>query len=396
MHRFKPLLFPVALLAIVAALLMRTASIQAAPSSCSGWSLVSNPNPSTSSDNLVGVSASSTSNAWAIGDYSSNQGIPTLHEHWNGSQWNVIAPSATPSTPYLSAVATLSPTNTWAVGDYDANGNGLKLSLIEHWDGTSWSVVPSPTPSPTFNYLSAVTSLSAKNIWAVGDFNTNNDTSTKTLIEHWNGTRWKVIASPNSPLAVNQLTAVTAINAHDIWAVGYAQPSGASPINTLTEHWDGTRWSIVPSPSPSAFSNYLYGITAIASNNVWAVGNFYDTRSVSLTGTLVEHWDGTKWAVIPSTNVISSNGTNTLSAVTASSANAIWAVGNSSDFNAQNPQPMIEMWNGTKWSIVNGPTVGSGGSLYSVTRVPGSNQAWAVGTYITSTGGSQSFIERYC
>jgi hypothetical protein len=37
-------------------------------------------------------------------------------------------------------------------------------------------------------------------------------------------------------------------------------------------HWDGTSWKIVTSPQPDASLDILTGVTAISTNDVWAVG----------------------------------------------------------------------------------------------------------------------------
>jgi hypothetical protein len=80
----------------------------------------------------------------------------------------------------LESVAAAPKSDAWAVG-----------SLIEHWNGTKWEVVPSPSPSPHPDALQGVAVLSRAYAWAVG-YRGN-----KTLIERWNGTAWTVQPSPN-------------------------------------------------------------------------------------------------------------------------------------------------------------------------------------------------------
>jgi hypothetical protein len=90
-------------------------------------------------------------------------------------------------------------------------------------------------------------------------------TTAKQLIQHWDGTNWTVVASPSLPTP-NELTAVSAVAANDVWAVG-----GNSGGQALTQHWDGSTWSVIPNPNPGTF-NRLFGVAAISSNDVWAVG----------------------------------------------------------------------------------------------------------------------------
>ena len=97
-----------------------------------------------------------------------------------------------------------------------------------------------------------------------------------------------------------QLNAVAAVSAHNIWAVGYSiSGSGEQP---LIEHWDGTKWSILPSPNsgPTA-DDALDGVTAISPNNVWAVGSNMNTGSTP-GQSLIEHWDGVQWSIVSSAN----------------------------------------------------------------------------------------------
>src|SRR5579864_5986490 len=59
------------------------------------------------------------------------------------------------------------------------------------------------------------------------------------------------------------------------------------------------KWSGVPSPNSSQYSNFLNGVAVISANDIWAVGN-HDTGFDNITNTLTEHWNGQKWSVIPS------------------------------------------------------------------------------------------------
>src|SRR5205807_495772 len=119
--------------------------------------------------------------------------------------------------------------------------------------------------------------------------------------------KWSAVKSPNLNFQNNELTSISALSANDIWAVGNAWDGSidvqGAPQLTLIEHWNGKKWSIIPSPDPSAYKPYLfnnlYGVTAISTNNVWAVGEVYYTQVPS---PLIEHWNGTRWSVVPGAN----------------------------------------------------------------------------------------------
>src|SRR5207302_4872228 len=118
-----------------------------------------------------------------------------------------------------------------------------------------------------------------------------------TFAEHWDGTQWNYVTSPNPTGSTNSwFTAVSPISTSDIWAVGYYFNNSANANQTLIEHWNGAAWSIVSSPDSGTGSNFLTGVSAIAPNNVWAVGKYNDMNG-HYSQRLVEHWDCTSWSL---------------------------------------------------------------------------------------------------
>jgi hypothetical protein len=187
----------------------------------------------------------------------------------------------------LNGVAVLSSTNAWAVGSYF---NGVAdRTLIVHWNGSVRKVVASPNvggPSRE-NFLTGVAAMSGHNIWAVGSH--DNGTADRTLIMHWNGSVWRIAASSNrgGPASENILTGVAAASASDVWAVGkYYDGAG---FQTLIEHWNGTSWAVAsPNPGGHENNNVLNGVTALSTSNAWAVG-YYDSAAIPAQ-TLALHW----------------------------------------------------------------------------------------------------------
>jgi hypothetical protein len=216
-------------------------------------------------------------------------------EHWDGVSWTRVTSSnvGRPAGGQLGDVVALATDDVWAVGSY---GQGApSRTLIEHWDGETWSVVPSPNKGPFPNSLSAIDAVAADDIWAVGTWFTKAFVD-RTLILHWDGVAWHRVKSPNagSDGAANDVVAVAAIAADDVWAVG------VRGLRTLTMHWDGMAWSVVPSPAPGGNAD-LAGVVAVAPNDVWAVGGRVDPQENAIQ-TLVEHWNGTAWSVEESAN----------------------------------------------------------------------------------------------
>ena len=225
------------------------------------WTITSSPDTSsTMHDILNGVSCTSSSACVAVGRYESDTNERTLIETWDGTAWSIaVSPNASTTMPnVLESVSCTSPRACTSVGYYSDGSNDL--TLVEAWDGTAWSITPSPNPSTTgFNFLDGVSCTMPTRCVAVGGYGPKGDYL--TLIEAWDGTAWTVMVSPNVPAAQSDgLDAVSCTSLTSCVAVG--SHSDGSNDQTLVETWDGTAWSITPSPNPSTSqSNYLAGVS---------------------------------------------------------------------------------------------------------------------------------------
>ena len=382
-----------------------TARAMSQPQShCKGWTSIPGPNPSQYDSGLSSVTASTANDVWAVGGYQDDQSGAgeTLTAQWNGTSWNVV-PSQNPGIEYngllgVSRVPQSHLHQAWAVGYYSMTPIGpprLDLTLIEQWNGTTWKVVPSPNVDPGVeqNDLYGVAAISAKDVWAVGTHSANGQNYYETLIEHWDGTQWSIIPSPNAGSRKNFLYSVAAISSNNVWAAGYYFPDFGSTYQTLVEHWDGTTWSVIPSPSPGSSDNRLASITSIqGSNELWAVGYYTDMYTPDQT--LIEQWNGSAWSVVSSPNL--GSGTNALTGVASISKSDAWAVGYDSVNNSPF-QTLILHWNGTKWQVVPSPNPGPQHNvLFAVTHVPGTTQAWTVGDSFTDQGLQQTLTAFHC
>ncbi len=229
-------------------------------------------------------------------------------------------------------------------------------------------IVTSSQPGQT--RLHASVAISATDVWAVGGFNTD----TNTLAEHWNGSVWQVVATPNPPLSNASLNAVSAVSSTDVWAAGNTF-SGEHASSVFIEHWDGSTWSIVASPSLAQSTPHLKSIVAISSTDVYAVGDYYVSTSCA-SGTLVEHWDGSTWSIIPTAAPCEAVATG----VSASSASDVWVVGS---VGFMQPTAFTEHFNGHAWRVVPSP---ASPIINAVVDLSPTN-AWAVGTDISHWNG---------
>jgi hypothetical protein len=132
---------------------------------------------------FTGVQWQVSAGPWAVGGYTGPG--KTLALRWNGSRWKKAAtpnPGASNGSTLLGVTA-LSSSDAWAVGAYTGS-NLVGNTLVLHWNGSGWTQIASPTP-PGGAQLNSVSALSRSRAWAVG----YTDTGT-TLILRWNGRSW--------------------------------------------------------------------------------------------------------------------------------------------------------------------------------------------------------------
>jgi hypothetical protein len=354
-----------------------------AASAAPGWTVVPSVDPSAGTNVLNGVAVRSSTDAWAVGNFTGpdpdDDGLNMLTEHWNGTAWSQVP---TPAVPHLDesllAVGASSASDAWAVGFEKGVGAAGRFPLAAHWNGSSWTIVPTPTQTGgSKSTLNGVVDLSPTNAWAVG-----RSRSATALVEHWNGTAWSIVPVPTpAGAATSQLAAISALSPTNIWAVGSVVNivNTAVQNRTLVEHWNGSAWSIITSRNATT-SNLLTGVTAVAANNVWAVGYTITTDGSNQPNrTLIEHWNGSSWSIVASPTVASND---TLTGVAARSATDIWAVGFRQDRSGAIPidRTLTEHWNGSAWSVVASPNVGSNDNLLNGVAAT-SGDVWAVGSW---------------
>lgn len=199
------------------------------------WTVVRTPNFLGSQNELLSVDARSANDVWAVGRFREIPGdhySESLVQHWNGKRWTVGRSRGLDTR--FEGVAAASATSVWAVGWYYEHDYG---QLVSHWNGRRWNAVSMRTDlgysgGNFYNGLYAVAALGADDVWAVGW------SGSRPLIEHWNGRSWTIVPSH----ARGTLNGVVAISRRDVWAVGGHEK------RPLIEHWNGRSWRVVPSP----------------------------------------------------------------------------------------------------------------------------------------------------
>jgi alpha-tubulin suppressor-like RCC1 family protein len=333
------------------ALVAGTASSRAADGVTSSiWRVQPTQNPGPPSAivdlGLEAVSSAAANDAWSVGTNSLVSPRP-LAEHWNGTAWKTVTvPMPTGAAQAtLHGVDDLSPTNAWAVGVTQDPTAGNQRTLIEHWDGTKWTVIPSPNPevgSGAFDELKAVGGIGPKDLWAVGDFS-NGINFIGMLFEHWDGTAWTFVPPPS--VGTDFATAVAAISSNDVWVVGDTAQA------TESAHWDGHAWKFIQTPilmDGIAPQNFLTGVTATGPNDVWASGYEDNVNQQNLADPYTLHWTGTQWTLtkIPDPGTEGSR----LRGVTALSPTDVWTVGTTGQTDGA-LLSLTEHFDGTAWTV---------------------------------------------
>lgn len=402
------------------------------------WSVVTSPAPAGASFlELKAVSCATPTSCLAVGSYELGQNTDVLIERWNGTSWSIATSPKflTPASGELLDVSCSGASDCTAVGDARQGAKKPSLSLVEHWNGTSWSTVSSPNADPKSDFLYGVSCSSSASCLAVGF--TGGGLATSATIESWNGTRWSVVATPQQTPSNSTLSEVSCPTPTTCFGVGqYVSATGAASaliersgptgwsvvavpkpagVRTATlagvscvsvtacfavgqtggslgkpliERWNGKTWSITPSPSDARYDSYLTAVSCTSVKNCFAVG----ALDASTLETFVERWNGSKWSVVPSPSRrpspnFETEGVNSLQGVSCATATSCFAVGGDTGYNANFNETLVLRWNGSKWTIVKSPN-GPGGKYSTLSGVscPSATNCYAVGNSSAAPG----------
>jgi hypothetical protein len=288
------------------------------------------PVPPLTSQTVTTGSFSSDTEGWVLSashpTFQLDGGQMPTAQHWHQGRW-ITTPLPVPydvegTVHQQLSVATVSATNAWIVGGVFENagivGTHAIGALIEHWDGTRWSIVDNPAAEAERGALYDLDVLSATDIWAVGtrDVGTNH----VPLVEHWDGTSWTIVDAP-AGTGPTSLKRVSGTSSHDVWALGTQTiPGTINSANALVEHWDGTHWAVV-----TDFVDYgnSAGIDIFAASptSVWAAIQTPDGVQD------FAHWDGTAWSTVPVPGPQALGYRHFYNSLDGTGANDVWAVG---------------------------------------------------------------------
>jgi hypothetical protein len=331
-----------------------TAQSTATSSRC-GWSAARTPSTPYPPVGWASVAAPSPANVWAVG-YQTNPLQFTLTSpismHWNGRKATLV-PVPLSWGNGLTAVSALG-REAWAVGA------GGRRALTLHWLGRKWVVVRNPGGSGTG--LLGVAMVSRKDVWAVGSSRTGG------LVLRWNGSKWSRAPQPGFN---GGLTGVARIpGTSQVWVSG---SDTSSPTGSSVARWTGSGWAKFALPSKAGARGYTQttgNLAAASASSAWVVLTL--TNSVGRNRTDVIHWDGSTWSQVQTPNPSAVG--DWLNGVAARSDTDAWAVGGFGK-PGKKEHALVLHWNGSKWSTVRIP----GRQLRAVVTAPATRQVWVGG-----------------
>jgi len=323
---------------------------------------------------LYATAAISGTDVWAVGaePHQSAALTATLAEHWDGTQWSVVS---TPRVPYvevqLNSISAVGGNDVWAAGFAD-NVSCQQLicgrSLVERWDGSSWTRVSSSNPGLA-DYLYGIAALSPSDVWVGGEEWQKSPLIDFPVLMHFNGTNWKPYSFPQ--LQLGQISALFALSSTDVWAVGsYGTISSGQG---LVLHWDGKSWKMIPFPIETGGIIQLRSFSGAASNDLWAVGDYqyYGPYGEVEQSARSYRWNGSTWKQVD----FPLGGYSYINGVFAQATDDVWAVGAGEGGCGFAYCYATVHWDGNVWSEINNPNTGI---LLGVTA-SSTSEAWAVG-----------------
>jgi hypothetical protein len=356
------------------------------------WALVTTRVSSiTQANELDGVSCVSSSFCFAVGGYYVGDNQSTEIQRWNGTSWGIVAsPNKTGITvagDYLRGISCVSTNFCMAVGFYQQSGGRPDQSLIERWNGTRWSIVPSPNVASVSTDLNAVSCFSTTFCMAVGETLRGTSYLAQTTAQKWNGSTWTVLQPKNTSTSFNNfLWGVSCSTASFCMAVGYYDT--ATTELGLTERSNGSAWAIVSSPKHGGgLTNPvddLWSVSCVRNTTSFcmAAGDFVNASSAKQT--LVERFNGTAWGLLASPNTSTTQSDAGNGGVSCSTTNFCM------DSTFSSPKVGHELtvilhWNGTSLSIAASPNVSNANNLLQATSCVSSAFCMAVGFYQPAT-----------
>jgi hypothetical protein len=255
--------------------------------------------------------------------------------------WTAAHPpyTAVDSVPYapLTAVSAISASNVWAVGQDSGT------PLLDHYNGISWSQSTLPSgPCSLFEAdctLNGVSGTSASDVIAIGDgtIPTSSGWQLETLAYRYNGSAWSAL-TVSASIPYSAFEHIQVFSATNAWAVGTAPDATDTGSVVAAVNWNGSTWTQAATPLDTTANLTVNAISGDSASDIWVVG---ETATRGYTGgtrtSVLLHYNGSAWSQVA---VPDSSGLLDVDAISPTDA---WAIaGDGSVLN----------WNGSAWSVV--------------------------------------------
>ena len=355
-ERRRRVVLLLAAVALVGPALAATSGQAGARAPASDWTEIVHGHPA-GQDSYLYDSWSDGVNVWAAGTRRISVGGTYEWRTWvqkcAGSSCtlqNTRDVEAAPAYTFIEGVTGTSATDVWIAG-YAKAPQSTTGTLVEHFDGATWSIVPTPIPN---GGLWGISAASGSDVWAVGS--DSSDFSDSPVALHWNGAAWSVDpvrlkgcrgsdplwdvdATGRRPLAVgacvnshgDEQAMIISRRAHG-WHLDKITGIDPTTFDLKSVDWTGTTawaggsttsgavvlrlrhgtWKPVTVPTGPGG---VYGFAGDNAKDVWAVG------ILGSYGWMTMHWDGTGWTLVEDP------GSGWLESVTRTADGTPWAVG---------------------------------------------------------------------
>ncbi|MFN0151745.1 MAG: FlgD immunoglobulin-like domain containing protein [bacterium] len=204
----------------------------------------------------------------AAGDFETASGTPVRNiARWDGSSWTSIGTGTNGTIEKLVAYNGL----LFATGTFTEAG-GVPVNYIARWDGLSWGPLGAGLSFPGQESAFPSEMIMHGNELIVGGTFRGAGFAITYGLARWTGASWFPIGNWNS----KQLYVTWALASHggSLYVVA---------SNFEVWRWDGTSWTLVPSPGDQTHSLMSYGSDLLAGGNLWPSSGD------------VARWDGASW-----------------------------------------------------------------------------------------------------
>jgi hypothetical protein len=241
------------------------------------------------------------------------------------------------------------------------------LSVAPAEAAATWTRVASPNRGSVASALQDVAMVpGTTTAWAVGYYYDSNLAANRTMTQRFNGTSWSIVPSVNaSSTGYSQLNRVDATSTSNVWAIG-----------SLVERYNGTNWVAMSSPAGVA----PRGLDVVSPSEVWIAG--YSGSAATVT-----QWKNGTWTT-RYTQTSTGRHLTVFEAIAVDASGQVWAVGWDRDYDAPGRpvSSLVVHYNGTSWTRETTPNPANRNTLMDVVALA-NGEVFAVGVAQDTSGG---------